>query len=466
VDARITEFVEVLRQNGLRVSTSEVQDAAQAASFVGLGERETFRAALRGTLVKRASDEPVFARAFDFYFSGAARIFQALDASVARRLAEEGLLEGEELQRVLATLGELSAGMSPLAQAALEGDPGKLAGLFRTAVLQLDLAGLQTPLQAGFFSRRLLSGAGAAGLESDLGRLEAALRTRGVSAEGLEVVSRELGAALRRVEEAARAEVNRQLRARLRRPEAGTLFDRELRTLGREELEKTEAAVRRLAEKLKSRLVRRQRSQRRGKLDVRRTLRRNMSWGGVPMVPSFRRRRPQRPEIVVLCDVSDSVRNISRVMLLFTWTLQSLFFRVRSFVFVSDLGEVTSHFRALSVEQAVDVAVAGKEISLHANSNYGRALALFARDVLPSLTRRTTVLVIGDGRNNQNAPNAWALQEVAQKARRVVWICPEDRRSWGFGDSEMPAYSRHCSKVVVVRSVNDLLGVADQLAPA
>ena len=252
----------------------------------------------------------------------------------------------------------------------------------------------------------------------------------------------------------------------MRQTEGAVLFDQELRTLGKEDLEKSEAAVRRLAEKLKSRLVRRQKSQRRGQLNVRRTLRRNMTWGGIPMVPYFRRRRPQRPEVVVLCDVSDSVRNVSRVMLLFTWTLQSLFFRVRSFVFVSDVGEVTEHFRSLSVEQAVDVSMAGKEISLHANSNYGRALAQFARDYLPSLSRRTTVVIIGDGRNNHNAPNAWALDEISRKVKRVIWICPEDRRSWGFGDSEMALYAKHCSQALVVRTVNDLLGVADQLAPA
>ncbi len=465
MDARIAEFAEVLRQNGLRVSTAEVQDAARASALVGFEDRATFRAALRGTMVKRASDESTFQRAFDFYFSGAARIFEGLDASVARRLKEEGFVDGKELQDVLDTLQDAISGMSPLGQAALEGDQGKLAGLFRSAVLQLDFRGLQTPLQSGFFSRRLLGAAGADAFESDLQRLERTLKEKGLSAQGLEVVSRELGAALRQIEAAARKEIERQVKARLKRNAPGAaLLDRELRTLSREELEKTEAAVRRLAEKLKSRLVRRQKSQRRGQLNVRRTLRRNMTWGGVPMVPYFRRRRPQRPEVVVLCDVSDSVRNVSRMMLLFTWTLQSLFFRVRSFVFVSDVGEVTEHFRTLPVEQAVDVAVAGKEISLHANSNYGRALALFARDHLPSLNRRTTVLVIGDGRNNHNAPNAWALDEVARKVKRVIWICPEDKTGWGFGDSEMALYAKHCSQAIVVKTVNDMLGIADELA--
>ncbi|HZA50795.1 MAG TPA: VWA domain-containing protein [Myxococcaceae bacterium] len=466
MDARIVEFAEVLRQNGVRVSPSEVQDAARAAAAVGVGDRGSFRAALRATMVKRALDEEVFARAFEFFFSGAARLLEAVDESLARRIEEEGLLDGEELKALLAALGDLARGFSPLTEAALAGDRGRLAGIFRGASLQLDLSRLETPLQAGFFSRRLLSAAGAAGMESDLRTLEAELRARGLSEGALEIVSGRLSDLLRRVEDAARREIERQTRARLRRAPGATLLERDFQTLSRDELERMELAVRRLAERLKTRLVRKQRSRRRGQLNVRRTLRENLTWGAVPMVPWFRRRRAHRPEVVVLCDVSDSVRNVSRVMLLFTYTLQSLFSRVRSFVFVSDIGEVTDHFRELAVEQAVDVAVAGQRISLAANSNYGRALALFVRDHLASITRRTTVMVIGDGRNNYNPNNAWALEDIRRRCRRLVWICPEDRRNWGVGDSEMPAYARHCDRVAVVKSVSDLAGLADELLPA
>lgn len=464
MDARIVEFAEVLRQNGIRVSPSEVQDAALASSVVELADRGAFRSALRATLIKRAADEETFARVFEFYFTGAAKTFEAIDRSLAQRIREEGLLEGEQLKKLLASLESLAGGFSPLTRAALEGDQAKLAQLFREASLQLDLNRLQSPLQAGFYSRRLLAGAGGEVLESDLKALEAELAARGL--EQVEVVSSHLSRVLREVEEAARKEIQRQIKARIRRQPGAVPFDRDLHTLSREELEKSEAAVRKLALRLKSRLMRKQRSHRRGALNVRRTLRENMPWGGIPMKPCFRRRRPQRPEVVVLCDVSDSVRNVSRLMLLFTYTLQTLFFRVRSFVFVSDIGEVTQYFRSLDVEEAVDVATAGKDISLYSNSNYGRALATFARDHLGSITRRTTVMVIGDGRNNFNSANVWALREIGRKCKRLLWICPEDKRNWGFGDSEMYAYAKVCSKVVVVKTVNDLLGIADQLVPA
>ena len=465
MDARIVEFAEVLRQNGVRVSTAEVVDAEQAVSLTGVEDREQFRSVLRSTMVKRDLDLEAFGRAFDFFFSGAAATFEALDESLLRRLEEEGLLEGDELQMVVATVNRLFNQLSPLAQAALAGDRARLAQIFRAATLALDLSRLETPLQAGFFSRRLLAGAGAEKARTDLRSMEQELQARGLSAEGVEVVSRHLAQALRKVEDAARREVDRQVRARLKRS-AGGLSDRPFHALSRAEVERAEAAVRKLAEKLKTRLIRKQRSTRRGALNVRRTLRRNMPWGGVPMVPLFRSRRPERPEVVVLCDVSDSVRNASRMMLLFTYTLQSLFVRVRSFVFVSDVGEVTKLFKDADVDEAIDLATAGKAISLHSNSNYGRALASFTRDQLGSLGRRTTLMVIGDGRNNYNPSSAWALKDLKRKVKRLIWISPEDRRSWGFGDSEMHTYSRHCHQTVVVQSLSDLERLADQLVPS
>ena len=465
MDARIVEFAEVLRQNGVRVSTSEVVDATRATAEVGLVDKGLFRAVLRTTLIKREQDVEVFGRAFDFFFSGAAKTFEALDKSLAQQIQEQGLIEGDNLTMMLHQMNDLFPGMSPLAQAALLGDRARLAQLFRAATLQLDLSQLRSSMQTGFFSRRMMVAAGIERARSDLKSLEDELRRRGVSSEGVEIVSRQVAEALRKVEDAARREVKRQADARVRKP-VGGMVDKPLHQLSQAEVDQMQAAVRTLAEKLKARLIRKQRSRRRGALHVRRTLRRNLPWGGVPMVPVFRARRPERPEVVVLCDVSDSVRNASRMMLLFTYTLQSLFVRVRSFVFVSDVGEVTSFFKEQDVDRAIDLATMGQTISLTANSNYGRALATFARDQLGSISRRTTVMVIGDGRNNYNPNNAWALKDLKQKCKRLLWICPEERGNWGFGDSEMLTYAQHCHHTVVVNSVSDLSRIAEQLVPS
>jgi len=124
-------------------------------------------------------------------------------------------------------------------------------------------------------------------------------------------------------------------------------------------------------------------------------------------------------------------------------------------------------FVAATTNNTVEVVdlTAGKVINLSANSNYGHALKLFQQTWLGSITRRTTVIVIGDGRTNYNPPNAWALQEIKRRCRRLLWLCPEDKASWGFGDSEMPLYARYCHRVEAVRSVDDLARVAGEMLP-
>jgi hypothetical protein len=154
-------------------------------------------------------------------------------------------------------------------------------------------------------------------------------------------------------------------------------------------------------------------------------------------------------------------------MLLFLYALQSLLGRVRTFVFVSDLAEVTEALRAeRDPARAADLAVAARVVSLAANSNYGRALRTFHRDHAGAVGRRTTVLVVGDGRNNYAPPEAWVLEELRRRARRVLWICPEPREAWGSGDSEMPLYAARCDRVATATSLEELEGLADALVPA
>ena len=466
MEERIVEFGRLLRQNGVRVSPSETVDGVRAALLAGVGDRATFRAALRATLVKRGADAPVFDRLFDLYFSGLGRIAEGMERSLLADLEESGVLEGDELTMAAMTLSRLASGLSPLAQAALAGDQAMLSRLLRGAALTLDFAALEASTQLGFYGRRLLAGAGGGGMSREAEAVEAALRASGIDPARMELVSARLRGAFRVVEDAARryAEVERQARAERRRDDA---FGRQsLAAVSRAEIARAEAAVRQLADRLQDRLARRERSRRRGALDVRRTLRANLSCGGVPLKLAFRSRRRDRPDLVVLCDVSDSVRHVSRLMLLFLHRLQSLFTRVRSFVFVSEIGEVTDAFRAeKDVARAADLATAGKVVSLAGNSNYGRALRAFHERYMGAVTSRTTVLVIGDGRSNYLPPESWVLREMKRKARRVLWICPEERWAWGSGDSEMPLYASQADRVATVTRLSDLEEVADALLP-
>jgi hypothetical protein len=466
VEARIVEFARLLRQNGVRVSPAEAADAARAAALAGLEDRETFRAALRATLVKRGADAPLFDRLFPIYFSGLQRVLDALERSVLRDLEESGLLQGDDLTMAAMTLARLAPRQSALARAVLEGDAALLARLLRGAALAIDFSGLEASTQIGFYGRRLLSGAGGAGLAAELDAVPRELAAAGLDPARVEVVAARIRAALSAVEDAARRYAELERAARAERGREASLAQRGFVSLSREEIERTEVAVRRLAARLRDRLARRERSRRRGTLNVRRTLRRNLGWGGVPARLAFRSRHRARPDVVVLCDVSDSVRHVSRLMLLFVHTLQSLFSRVRSFVFVSDLGEVTDAFRAeRDVGRAADLATAGRAVSLAGNSNYGRALVTFHRRYLGAITSRTTFLVIGDGRSNYLPPETWVLREIRRRARRVLWICPEERWAWGSGDSEMPLYAAQADRVAVATRVSDLEAVAEALVP-
>jgi uncharacterized protein with von Willebrand factor type A (vWA) domain len=466
VDARLVEFAGLLRANGVRAGPAEVTDAAASAALVGLEDRAAFRAALRATLVKRSRDVPVFDGLFEIYFSGLGRLLEDVETGVLRALREEGLLDPDALEMVARTLERLAPEMSPLGRAVLLGDHAALVRLLRGAALSLDLSFLGGPAASAFHGRRLLSAAGGAGLHEDARRVERALREGGLGTSRLEAVARKLGEALRAVEDLARRYAELERSARTERVRDEGLLPRHPGALTREEVERTEAAVRRLAERLKARLVRRDRARRRGALSVRRTLRRNLGLGGFPARLLFRQRRPERPDLVVLCDVSESVRHVTRLMLLFLYTLQTLFHRVRTFVFVSDLAEVTDLLRAeKDPARAADLATAGRVVSLAANSSYGRALATFQGRHLGLVTRRTTVLLLGDGRNNFNPPNAWALDEIRRRARRLLWICPEPRWSWGTGDSEMPLYAARCHRVATVATLDELEEVADALVP-
>src|SRR5438132_1810980 len=456
MDERLEDFAGLLRQNGLRISPAEVADAAQAALLVGLEDRAAFRGALRATLVKRGQDAAVFDRLFELYFTGAKDLVEGLQGSLLDALAAEKLNEIE-----LEQIAQLLSQMSPMTQALVEGRTDQLARLLRQATLSIDFRGLQSPLQRGFYARRLLHAAGAGKAEAELQRL-----LKLMPPDAVELASKRVSQTLQALEEAARRVADKEQKAR--DPEQKgeqSLLHRSLASLTPDEVQRMRTVVRRLAERLKSRLSRRRKVRRRGKLSVRRTLRKNLSTGGEPYKLVFRARRPERPEIVVLCDVSDSVRNVSRLMLQFVYTLQELYARVRSFVFVSDIGEVTHLFKKMEVSAAVDLATAGRVINLSANSNYGHALKLFRDTWLGSITRRTTVIVIGDGRTNYNPPNAWALADLKRRCRRLIWLCPEEQHSWGFGDSEMPLYARHCDRVESVRSVDDLGRVAAELMP-
>jgi uncharacterized protein with von Willebrand factor type A (vWA) domain len=167
--------------------------------------------------------------------------------------------------------------------------------------------------------------------------------------------------------------------------------------------------------------------------------------------------------VVVLCDISDSVLNASRFMLQFVYSIQDLYSKVRSFVFVSDIGEVTRLFDENNIQHALETALRGDVIDVYSHSNFGRAFELFHRQHLAVVTPKTTFMIIGDGRNNYNRANDWVLKEIRRKAKQLIWLNPESRATWGYGDSEMDRYAAHCDVVEECRSIGQLYKIIDRI---
>jgi hypothetical protein len=241
------------------------------------------------------------------------------------------------------------------------------------------------------------------------------------------------------------------------------LAQKPLQQMSEREVAELLREVERLARLLRARLAQRPERTRRGRLDLRRTLRRSLATGGVPFELFRRERRPHKPRLVVLCDISDSVRNVSRFMLQLVYTLQELFDRVQSFAFVAELGELTELFRQYDLERAIELTYAGAVVSTFASSNYGRTLEQFKARHLDKVSARTTVIVIGDGRNNYHPSRASLLGEIRRRAKQVLWLNPESPSAWGFGDSAMREYQPHCDRVMVVRNLEGLRKVIDHL---
>ena len=209
----------------------------------------------------------------------------------------------------------------------------------------------------------------------------------------------------------------------------------------RQQLEELRTTVRPLSRKLATRLAARRRRAQRGRIDIRRTLRRSMSTGGVPMKPAYAKPHPARPELVLLCDVSGSVAGFSGFTMLLVQALSDQFSKVRVFAFVNAMDEVTDIVKDTSGDLGPRIAQEARITKWHTSSDYGEAFGDFAESFMNAVGPRTAVLVLGDARNNNQDPNLGALHAIGQRARRVFWLNPEHHMRWGLGDSIAPVYA-------------------------
>jgi uncharacterized protein with von Willebrand factor type A (vWA) domain len=266
-------------------------------------------------------------------------------------------------------------------------------------------------------------------------------------------------------------ELIKQMQEREKRLEKGAKDDSEIRRrslrkmldFSATEQREMEAAIRRIARRIYGAKTRRLRRDRTGRISVSHTLRHNVRYEGVPFDPVLRRRREGRPRVTLLCDVSLSTRNLARFWLHLIYQMQSLFSKVRTFVFVAEMAEVTQLFEEHTMHRAVDEIFSGRILDADVNSDFGKAAEQFRNEHLSTINHRTTVVILGDGRNNGKPPNLEALEEIAQHAKQLIWITPEPKWGWSLGSCDMPLYEPICDRVEVVRTVDQLASVAEEL---
>jgi uncharacterized protein with von Willebrand factor type A (vWA) domain len=435
---RILDLAGALRRAGVPVAVSDDLDALRAAPLVDLLDRGQLREALAATLVKAAAHRPVFDALFDVCFPASLGAVQVGARDVREFLADlvDRVRAGDDagLRRLAAEAVGAYGGL-----AGRDGATGYYASrVFR----QINLAGVLRRL-------RMEAGAGDA-LTDRLARDDFEQRLR--------LFRQEVEAEARR----------RLVLARGADQVAGTLTpalpeDADFLRLSREQEHELRRAVRPLARKLASRLAVKRRHATSERLDVRRTVRRSLATGGVPLEPAFRARRVSRPEVVLLCDVSGSVAAFARFSLAFCHALTGAFSRVRSFAFVDTVDEVTELFTGDVADAAARLAAKAEVVWLDGHSDYGHAFGVFATRYPDAVGPRTTLLVLGDARNNHRPSGAQALRGLTGRARRTHWLNPEPAKLWGTGDSLALDYAAVAGGMTECRNLRQLAAFVEAL---
>ena len=442
---------------------TENLDAMRAVEHVDIAERDVFKAALGATLVKHHRHWPAFETVFDVYFSLYSHGVDADDpnaeewAELAGQVGEAGgagaggEMSREELAQMLLEAlmtmdRDLLRSLAAAAVRAFAGmEPGRPVGgtyyLYRT-LRQLDLDDLAARLVArAHDDGDVPADALAARLQAEefQGRLrvlrelvESEIRRRLVADRGVEAMARTLRKPL---------------------PE-----DVDFMHASREEMLALQRAIYPLTRALAARLAQRQRRRHRGHLDFRKTVRASLSYGGVPAEPKFRHPHPSRPEIMVVADISGSVASFARFTLQFVYAMASQFSKVRSWVFIDGIDEVTRFFSdSDDVTEAVHrVNTEADVVWVDGHSDYGHAFEVFYNRHTTEVTHKTSLIFLGDARNNYHASQGWVLGALGARARHVYWLNPEPRGYWDTGDSIMADYTPYCDGVYECRNLRQL----------
>jgi len=442
----LRRFLQVARGAGLRVSAAEGIDAARAVDIVGYADRAILKDTLGLILAKTPEEKDIYEEAFDLYFKRDE--FAAKDDEDEQRGPGERAGPGQNQQ---GGEGMGGSGGQSLGQLLESDDRVAMATAMEAAAREAGIENIRFFTQKNLYARRILDRMGLRQVERDI----EALRQTGTP-EGLGR-GQFLEGKVDQLRDSVRDFVERNLilfaKGETEKFREELLKSARLSNLERRDMDRMRVLVRQMAKKLAARYAKTRRRRLRGQLDIRRTMRRNMGWGGIPFITVWKQKRIEKPRVMVLCDVSGSVSAMSQFLLMFLYALNEALKDIRSFAFAGSLIEVSEILEREPVEQAITKIM---ELIGFGSSNYGNSLADFADGWMKHVTNKTTVIILGDARGNRTDPRTEIMSELSSRSKRIIWLNPEFRSAWGTGDSDMYRYAPFCNLVTVCNTLRHL----------
>jgi len=452
---RVVQFIAGLRAAGIRVSLAESQDALRAVEHLGVSAREAFRAALRATLIKEHKDQPLFDQLFPLYFSSGGPPL----------IPSEQMLTPDQQKMLEAAMRALAGELSRLLQMLASGQNPSREDLDRLA-RQSGANRARRPEQQIRLTREMLRQLGLEQLAEQIERLLQQLAQLGMTPEGQQAVLQLIAANREALEQQLQQFAGQNIAQNLadqprERFDENELMQRPFADLSESEARELRKLVTRLAARLRSRAALRQKKGDGKTLDAKTTLRANLRTGGVPFDLRFKKRH-LKPKFVLICDVSESMRPVVEFMLRLMYELQDQVAKARSFGFYDHLEEVSEEFLGHRPEEALPL-ILHRFPYIPYGTDLGHGLATFCAEHLDAVDRRTTVIFLGDGRNNFNNPRLDQFELIKRRSRRVIWFNPEKHYQWNTGDSDMAQYQPLCDAVHQVSNLAELTEAVDKL---
>ncbi|MFA5527632.1 MAG: VWA domain-containing protein [Peptostreptococcales bacterium] len=424
MDNILQDFCYNLRNAGVRLSVSETLDAIKAVKHIGYGDKESFKYALNAALIKTREDNIIFEKLFESFFN-----IKLFDLGHNK----------EEFD----ALKDLDKKWSDLTESIINQDDRQFLDIFNKAIDTSKLEQMTYSTQQGMYVQKMMEQIGIKSFDEDMAFISE-MKIPGSQAM-LSVLEKKKKDILAFTEDYVKSQYELREGRRSKDTLQNRLKTTHFGALEGNQIEEMKEIIDRFAKKIYARYSKRKKDYKRGILDIKKTIRKNGSYDGMLFNLQWRYKKINRPDVFVICDISNSVRYVSHFMLLFLYSLNDTLLKIRSFVMCTDLVEVSSVFKEYKAEEALDRIYRGEDLDIMLGyTDYGQSFADFKEICWKSIKKTSTIIILGDARNNESNPHVEILKELREKCKTLIWLNPERRPMWGTNDSEMDAYLPYC----------------------